>query len=186
MTVAPGDLLLTRDSRWWARLIRAGAGLRDQPDSWNHVIVASHTDEAGTFWGVEGRPGGVGWVDLAPWLVDRWTLTNADQPKTEAQRAQVVAVAQGMLGTPYDWAGIVQDAMIAVDAPQLWRLRDFDGRTPAHVVCSSLAAWTYNKAGLPRPPVPRARDVTPADWAAFILTRGWESPTVFSIGKASA
>lgn len=173
MTVAPGDILITRDNRLWARLIRIGAALRDQPDSWNHVIVASHLDAAGVYWGVEARPGGVGWVDLKPWLVDRWTLTNVDQPKTADQRGQVVAVAKGMLGTPYDWAGIVKDGMDAINAGDLWRLRDFGTGPPAHVVCSSLAAWVYTRAGLARPSQTRQRGITPADWASFILRRDW-------------
>lgn len=174
MTIQPGDVLLTRDPTWWARLIRFGAAMRDQPDTWNHVIIASHVDDAGTFWGIEGRPGGVGWVDLAPWIADRWTITNAEQPKTSEQRTQITVAAKGLLGTPYDWAGIVEDGMVAINATRLWRLRDF-GKTgvPGHVVCSSLAAWAYTQAGLAGPPVARLREVTPADWASMILRRGW-------------
>jgi cell wall-associated NlpC family hydrolase len=177
--VQPGDLLLTRDRRIWAWLIRLGAALGDKPNTWNHVIIASHTDEAGTFWGIEARPGGVGWVDLAPWLANRWTIHNADQPKTAEQRGQIVAVAKGMIGTRYDWAAIAADAMHAIGDSRLWRLRawnDVDG-VPAHVVCSSLATWVYMHVGLaePVPDLQRARWrwSTPADWAEFILRHGW-------------
>jgi len=176
MLVQPGDVLATQDPTWWARLIRFGAALRDQPDSWNHIIIASHRDGGGTFWGIEGRPGGVGWVDLAPWLANRWTISNAEQSKTDEQRTQIVTIAKGLLGTPYDWAGIVADAMAAIDAPNLWRLRDFDAAgPPAHVVCSSLAAYAYHKVGLAGPVAPLLRAVTPADWASWILRRDWEA-----------
>lgn len=175
MNIQPGDILVTRDVTWWARLIRFGAAMRDEPDSWNHVIVASHVDAARTFWGIEARPGGVGWVDLAPWINNRWTISNCDQPKTPQQRSQVVKVVTGMLGTPYDWAGIVADAMVAIDARRLWRLRDFGATgAPAHVVCSSLASWVYTQAGLTGPAAVALRTVTPADWARFILRRDWD------------
>jgi hypothetical protein len=179
--VQPGDLLVTRDRRIWAWLIRLGAALGDQPNTWNHVIIASHTDAAGTFWGIEARPGGVGWVDLAPWLASRWTIHNADQPKTAEQRVQIVAAASGLLGTPYDWQAIAADAMHAIGGSRLWRMRDWDGKpgVPAHVVCSSLATWIYMHVGLPEPVPPsqraRWRWTTPADWAAFILRHGWET-----------
>lgn len=176
LEVLPGDVLLTRDPTFWARLIRIGAAMRDQPDSWNHVIIASHTDKLGTAWGIEARPGGVGWVDLAPWLASRWTITNAAQPKTDPQRADVVLAAKGMLGTPYDWAGIVADGMAAIDAAYLWRVKDFGATAPpAHVVCSSLASWIYSRVGLAAPAVSRSRGVTPADWASFILRKDWDA-----------
>lgn len=171
----PGDIILTRNVSIWARLIRFGAALRDQPDVWNHVIVVSHTDASGTLWGVEGRPGGAGWVDLRATLANRWTISNIDQPKTDQQRAGVVAVAKGLVGTPYDWAGIVADAMDAINAPALWRPAKFGDAAPAHVVCSSLAAYAYLRAGLPGPgDKGDPRTVTPANWGEWILRREWD------------
>jgi hypothetical protein len=185
----PGDILVTRDKPFWARLIRFGAALHDQPDSWNHVVIASHTDAMGVMWGIEGRPGGVGWVDLAPLIANRWTITNMGQPKTGEQRGQVITIAKGLLGTPYDWAGIVKDAMEAMDIGKVWRMRDWGDTPPGHVVCSSLAAWVYNRVGLMRPgglkssargigdpTTDRAhalRTTTPADWAEFIQLHPW-------------
>jgi len=61
----PGDLLLTRSKTGvFGRLIRVGAALRDEPNLINHVVIVDHQDRQGTWWGIEGRPGGVGWVDL--------------------------------------------------------------------------------------------------------------------------
>lgn len=170
--IQPGDVLVVRSEHSFVgRLIRFGAALRDQPDTWNHVAIATHVDGSGAFWGIEGRPGGVGWVALASYLDDRWTIDNAAQPKTERQRALIVDTARGLLGTPYDWQGIVADAMAAIDAPRLWRMR-FDALPPAHVVCSSLASWVYEHVGLT---CPRTADrvTTPADWASFIMQREW-------------
>jgi cell wall-associated NlpC family hydrolase len=178
--IQPGDVLLVRTTTggWLARtagwIIRLGQAIEDAPNTWNHVIVAHHIDAAGTFWGIEGRPGGVGWTDLGPWLADRWTITNRAQAKEPGQRSQVCDAALALIGRPYDWGGIVVDAMRAI-AP-LWQLRQpggwEPGVVPGQVVCSSLADWVYQRAGLASPPT--GRWCTPADWAGFILARGWE------------
>lgn len=174
-TVQPGDVLLVRGGGRLGRWIRFGAALRDQSDTWNHVIIATHADNTGTRWGIEARPGGVGWTTLVDIVNDRSTISNVVQPKTDEQRTAVVDVARGLLGTPYDWAGIIADAMAAINAPRLWALRrSFGTAPPAHVVCSSLASWVYEHVGLAHPPVDD-RTSTPADWADWILRQGWEA-----------
>ena len=141
MTVPqPGDVLVTRSNSVFGALIRLGAALKDQPNLSNHVAVIHHTDKTGTVWVIEGRPGGVGWRDARDYLASRWTITNADQPKTAAQRSLVAQAVHAALGTPYDWAGIERDAAEALRLPDLWAEK-WDGKVPAHVVCSSLAAW---------------------------------------------
>jgi len=179
--IAPGDVVLVRTGgrSWRTRLagwaIRLGAGLADQPNAWNHVIIAWKVDPAGVLWGIEGRPGGVGEVDLRPWLADRWTISNADQPKTDEQRQQICDGAMGLLGVPYDWAAIAVDAARAIDP--LWRRDDGRpwpaGEAPGRLVCSSLADWLAERVGLAAPAPDRW--CTPADWAQFILRRQWES-----------
>ena len=169
-----GDVLCTRNDKGWpARLIRLGAALLDNVNTVNHVIVVHHRDDAGTWWGIEGRPGGVGYVDLHKALKGPFTLDNRQQPKTAAQRAEIAKVAEGLLGTPYDWAGIVQDGMRAIGAQHLWESR-INGEVPAQLVCSSLADWVYDRVGLPSPGGKFDRHVTPGDWARFILTRAWK------------
>lgn len=174
LVIDVGDIICTRNPKGWpAYLIRLGAAILDKPNTVNHVIVAHHVDEAGTFWGVEGRPGGVGWVDMRRALKAPYTLTNAAQPKTLEQRLAIAKVVEGMLGTPYDWAGIVGDAMDAIHAQNLWASQWGEDRLPpSHVVCSSLADWVYEHVGLASPA--KDRNVTPGDWAAFITERGWE------------
>lgn len=174
MPYQPGDVLTVWDSRrpvpaW---LIRVGGWLRGQHAGSDHVLVVHHRDDAGTWWGIEGRPGGVGWVDLATY--PHVTSSNAGQPKTEAHRLEICAVMKGLLGTPYDWPAIVADAMDALRIQQLWRSADFGEQAPAHVVCSSAADWVYEHVGLASPGgTYGTRWTTPADWELFNRGSAW-------------
>jgi hypothetical protein len=173
----PGDVLIVRTTGgWWARLIgrliRFGAATRDQPNMDDHVAIVHHVDPAGTLWVIEGRPGGVGWAS-AQQYDNPYLLHNAEQPKTQDQRDEVCALAVGLLGTPYDWSAIVADGMAAIGAGTLWRSKDFGDGPPAHVVCSSLAAWLYHRVSLAEPDTTR-RVTTPGDWADWVLRRGWQ------------
>jgi hypothetical protein len=171
--VRPGDVLVIRTGSVAGAMIRLGAALRGRPNLSNHVAVAHHTDAHGTVWTIEGRPGGTGWRDARAYLASPWTLTNTAQPKTPAQRKAVCDVMQAMLGTPYSWAEIVADAAadLHISLPS-WE-PSWNGTVPAHVVCSSLAAYAYAKAGLPCPA--GGRECQPSDWDAFVLTRAWEA-----------
>jgi hypothetical protein len=178
--VQPGDILAVRTSGWAARLIRAGAGLRElvtgsaAPNLDNHIAVVHHTDPHGNLWVIEGRPGGVGWRQADDYLVSPWTVHNANEPKSEAQRSVVTATMKAMLGTPYDWGAIVTDAGDAFGLEHLWE-PTWHGQVPGHVVCSSLAAYAYSKASLYRPgSASGTREVTPADWVTFLIeNRYW-------------
>jgi hypothetical protein len=176
---SPGDILLTRDptkgfktAGFWVRL---GAWLTRKPTTHDHVVVVSHVDDANTYWGIEARPGVVGWVDIAHYLVSPYTVVNTAQPKTDLQRAQIVEVAKGLLGVKYDWSSIVEDGMRAIHAGDLWQARDFNGEVPTHLICSALAAWVYAKVGLAIPKGHEIRFMTPGDWTHFIQTREWET-----------
>jgi hypothetical protein len=170
-----GDVLCTRTPKGWpAFLIRLGAALKDDPSTVNHVIVVHHKDAAGTLWGIEGRPGGVGWVDVRHALRQPYTLSNSEQPKDEVQRTAIATAAEALIGTPYDWTGIGLDAMRAIHAPELWASKwGKDGVAPAHVVCSSMADWLYDHVGLASPGAQYDRTVTPGDWARWIMEKGW-------------
>lgn len=175
MEVLPGDLLLTRNNAWWARVIRFGALLTGQMEAWNHVAIFHHTDAAGTPWAIEGRPGGVGWQDARKYLKDPRTLTNIGQPKTDAQREKVAAGAEGLLGVAYDWRSIGMDAIAATRLDFAWTHNDSSGDgAPAQVVCSSLADWLYNDAGLTNPGKMPWQLTTPADWAELIVQNRWQ------------
>lgn len=169
-----GDVICTRNPKGWpAFLIRMGACLRDRPNITNHIIIAHHIDRAGTFWGIEGRADGVGYVNLENAIKAPYTISNHEQPKTPKQRVTIAKTAEGLIGTPYDWAGIIQDGMEAIGAQDLWRTK-WDGQVPAQVVCSSLADWVYDFVGLPSPGIKFDRNVTPGHWAQFIIERQWE------------
>jgi hypothetical protein len=168
----PGDVLTIRTSDVGGWLIRLGAWMRGRPHRDNHVVIVSHTDPAGVQWGIEGRPGGVGWVDMASY--DGWShSSNAEQPKTDDQRAAIVVAARGLLGIGYDWLAIGMDVAEALRIDLLWRPADWTTTVaPAHVVCSSLAAWANGHVGLARPGGGMAT-VTPGDWQLFNDRREW-------------
>jgi hypothetical protein len=148
--------------------------MRGRPSICNHAIVVHHRDAAGVWWGIEGRPGGVGWRDLTEPL--KWATTNANnaQPKSEGQRYLVATAVESMLDTPYDWGGIVTDAQQA--ARWLWKQAGEwqDDQKPAAVVCSSLADWAYEQVGLPNPGgTAQTRMTTPGDWDDWMIHERW-------------
>lgn len=174
MNPQPGEVFVTRGNGLASRLIRLGAALQDKPNLDNHVAVMHHVDSKGIPWGIEGRPGGVGWVDMRHYLSSKWTVSNYAQQLGDAGSVAATTV-QHALGTPYDWMSIAGDVVADLGLPDLFAA-DWDGKgVPGHVVCSSLAAWAYKQAGLPHPTVDgHERGVQPCDWAQFILAAAWE------------
>lgn len=175
--VFPGDVLAVRSPGFATRLIRAGAGLKElvtgtaEPNLDNHIAVVHHTDPHGVLWVIEGRPGGVGWRQANDYLASPWTVHNAKQPKSAVQRQVICDTMHTLLGTPYDWEAIVADAGEAFGLAHAWE-PSWHGRVPGHVDCSSLAAYSYSRTTLARPA--GSREVTPADWVAFIIeNRYW-------------
>ena len=176
MELGIGDVLCTRGGGWVSKVIRIGAVLQNRGADVGHVAVYVGEGSDGRPRVIEGRPGGVGYRDAKSYLKDHWTIDNRAQPKTEEQRALVLDGAVAMLGTPYDWVGIGQDAMLAIDAPHIYDKAVKDGApSPDHVVCSSLADWLYHKAMLASPgPKHWDRHTTPGDWAEFIIAKAWK------------
>lgn len=171
--VKAGDVLVVYDSTFPGWMIRLGATIERKPNKWNHILIMSHQDAAGTWWAIEAHPGHVGWTagpDLHRYLTSGKTLNNSAQPKTDDQRHEIVSVARSLFGTPYDDLGITADVMEAIG----WSRWDtgFQNGIPAHFVCSSLASYVYNAVGLIYP-FHVIRTTTPADWAGFILEREW-------------
>lgn len=171
-----GDVVVTREGprlvSWFIRLgAFLAAGRRSEV---NHVIVVHHRDAAGTLWGIEGRPGGVGWRDMTEIARDRHTHANTAQPKTEEQRYLVAVAAEKLLGTPYDWGAIHEDARRALRLFWRWRGDWLDDETPGQVVCSSFADWAYERVGLPSPNgTEETRWTTPGDWEDFMVRERW-------------
>lgn len=173
ITVQPGDVLAVRSGSFAAAAIRLGAALLGRPNLSSHIAVVHHTDAHGTIWTLEGRPGGVGWRDAKAYLESPWTLTNAAQPKTAAQRERVCDTMLAMIGTQYSWQTIAEDAAIAFGLKDIWAEK-VNGKPPGEIVCSSLAAYAYDKAGLAAPSPADYAHVTPGDWDQLILENRWQ------------
>jgi cell wall-associated NlpC family hydrolase len=171
----PGDVVAVRTggmAAWW---IRFGSALHGGSNLDNHVLVIHHADAQGTLWGIEGRPGGVGWVQADRYFTapyGAYAVSNSRQPKTPEQRKAVTDVMKQVLGTPYDWDAIAQDAARDLGLPELWGKR-WKGQAPGHVVCSSAAAWAYRQAGLAEPDSDDLRHCEPSDWTDFCLVNGY-------------
>lgn len=172
----PGDIVVVRTGGLFAAIIRFGERLQGKPDLRNHVAVFHHSTK-GVNWYLEGRPSGLGWraapVGNDPYLNSRFTITNAAQPKTDAQRQVVCMTMRRMVGAPYDWEAIEGDAAQVLHMPELWP-RWGSKTMPGHVVCSSAAAWANSEAHLAAPEFGGGRFTEPADWNLFIDERGWE------------
>lgn len=168
-----GDVYVIRDKSWTGKLIQIGAILRGLP-AYDHVAVMHHWDAAGVPWGVEGRPGGVGWVDMRPYMNGLGNLSNFGQPRTDGQRYLIATALEQILGCPYDWPAIFHDAMVDLGIHDLFAA-DWHGKgVPGHVVCSAVAAWAHDQVGLERPaPKTGGRYVQPADWAQLLIERKW-------------
>lgn len=170
--MAPGDVLAVATSnRWPARLIRAGEALSGKPCIDNHVVVVHHRRADRTWIGVAANPSGVGWTRLEPYLGRRGTRINSGQPIPAPARKAIADGAAKLIGTAYDWDAIVVDGLADLGVPTGWA--DSWRGQPAALVCSSLAAWLYRKAGVPHPCLGRERYCQPSDWAAWVDSEGW-------------
>jgi hypothetical protein len=172
--IKPGDIVVVSQGKGWtSRLIRIGSALRGQANAANHVAIMHHyTGQVP--WGVEGRPGGVGWVDMRKYLSNKRIVTNAAQPKSDAQRATLGIACEAILGKPYDWSAIFTDALDSIGLKDLWN-KDWDKQgVPGHVVCSSAAALVYKQCELAHPNIGHERYVSPGDWAGFCYDEGWK------------
>lgn len=170
----PADIIAVRTPGLAAELIRVGEELQGKPGLVNHIALVHHFDSNGAPWGLEGRPGGVGWVDLRGYLQSPWTANNCGQPgRTDEARAEVTKLAEHMLRSEYDWAGIADDTLRAFHMHDLFA-STFHGVVPGHVVCSSFSAFLYERAGWERPDA-TDRDTEPSDWLAFIVEHSYDS-----------
>lgn len=170
--IKPGDVLAIRSSSFTSWWIRFGSAISNKPNLSNHIAVAHHVDNKGTLWGIEGKPGGVGWVDCKRYVNSTGLLTNVEQPKSDAQRAVVCKAMEALLGTPYDWKAIIIDGANDVGIKvRGWEPDWKTGIVPGQVVCSSSADYAYFIAELPHPK--GGREVQPSDWDEFIIDKAW-------------
>lgn len=187
--VAPGDVLAVWTGDSWAdRMIRIGEVLDGKPAVANHVVIVTHQDQKGRWMGIQGQPGGVGPCDCTPYLSDTRTRANHDQPRpSDGDRtALFLASAAKSLGIAYDWVGIAEDTLaalqlrdLAAEIDRLWRWPSQHDLLPGHVVCSSLAAMLYDlpAIGWAHPDLGHERACEPADWWQWADSRGWALAT---------
>jgi hypothetical protein len=169
-------LVMTGGASLTDEAIEIGAVLDGEPAA-QHVAVVHHLDKAhNVLWGIEGRPGGVGWVDCAKYVGHPLTIANTSQPIPDATRYAIAVLMEAMLGTPYDWLAIAEDGgdvfrrQFGLDG--IWHEK-IDGKLPGHIVCSSLAAYGYDSKKMAAPRPDDYRHVTPADWSEFIIQHGY-------------
>lgn len=173
-SIGRGDVIVVQGASATSKLIEAGEVAAGLPP-YSHVAGFDHWDANGTPWGLEGRPGGVGWADVSRYLADPRTLTNAAQAKTADQRSVLCKLNQAMIGTAYAWVtGILADAYRDLGGGQLWKPDPVAKVVPGHVVCSSYYAYTYARIGLASPRPQDWATTEPGDWALFIESKGWE------------
>jgi hypothetical protein len=170
--IGVGDVIAVRTGGIGGWFIRLGARLRGLPHSVNHVLIVHHLDEQGRWVGLEGRPGGVGWVDCTDYIKSPATVDNREQPKTEAQRYLVAKAAESLIGCAYDWSAVLVDAGYDLGLPRPDDLDWHGAQKPLHIMCSAYAAWSYTQVALARPTAPE-RFVEPPEWAAWDAAKGW-------------
>lgn len=176
LQLMPADIVVVRSPGIAAWLIRLGELFQGKPDLRNHVAMLHHSAD-GVNWYLEGRPSGLGWrafrQDADPYASSYWSISNAAQPKSTAERKAACAAMLSLLRAPYDWDAIEADAAEALHLPGAWAGWGSGTLMPGHVVCSSSTAWSYRKAGLAAPEAGGGRFTEPADWDDFITRRAW-------------
>lgn len=172
----PGDVVVVEMGIWiiraliWIQALLTGNFKYRQN---GHVIVVTHRDDEGRLWGIEGRPGGIGWAELDK-RAGNYGLSNVDQPKDAAQRSKIVETMKTLLGTRYDYDAYLVIALQTIGINPSWT--DFQGNdVPVHFICSAIADYVYEDVGLANPGgLTITRFTTPAEWAKFVLEKGWE------------
>lgn len=176
-TLKPGDVVIVEMGSWYLRAmiwIQAVFTGRAKYRRDGHVIVVSHKDDAGRLWGIEARPGGIGWADLT-YRSGQYGLSNAEQPKSDDDRYVIVETMKSLLGSKYDYLAYVTLALQMVGVNENWQ--DYKGdKVPAHFICSAVADYVYEERKLANPGSYKiTRFTTPAEWASFVDHKEWEN-----------
>jgi len=174
--VQPGDVLAVHGVALADKAIELGSALLDEPNLASHIAVLHHMDPKGTWWCLEGRPGGVGWRDATAYLSSPYTITNRNQPKTTEQRTEICYWMNRLINLQYDWDAIVNDDLRDLHLPTLpdpWAVKDVNGEVSGHVVCSSSAVFAYYKAPCAYPEYTSQANTEPSDWVKFILDNNY-------------
>jgi hypothetical protein len=174
LVLKPADILVVRTTDTPGEVIRVVEELSGAPGLGNHVAFMHHWD-GDVPWGLEGKPGGVGWRDLRDYLADPFTLNNCLQPgRPDADRALAARDAEGLLGTKYDWAAILGDGFDDLSV-KIWNQDWPHGKPPGEVVCSSFGAYVYAKRTWTHPDLGHERFCQPSGWTRMIIANRWHA-----------
>lgn len=177
ITAKPGLLLAVRtEGSWEDEMIRLGSALLDEPNQDNHIAMLHHIDAKGTWWALEGRPGGVGWRDATQYLASGMTVCNQHQPMSLTQSLAAAGWMEKLINTSYDWDAIVGDGLRDLHLPvppDPWALKDENGVIRGDAVCSSSAIFAYAKTQLAVPTYTDQAHIEPSDWVKFWLDNKW-------------
>jgi hypothetical protein len=175
-TLKPGDVVIVEMGIWiirvliWLQAVFTGNAKYSQN---GHVIVVSHRDSEGRLWGIEGRPGGIGWVEMDK-RNGKYGISNSEQPKSDEDRIFVVKLMNELIGHHYDYGAYIEIALQTLGISPLWTDWKNDD-VPVHYICSAVADYAYEKRNLPNPDgFDVTRYTTPAQWARFIDEKQWE------------
>jgi len=133
-----------------------------------YVHVVTVEDSSGGI--IEAMPGGVRRAHISDYA-GLPACSNLAEHVTSEQQAQVIAAAQGMLGTPYNDLAIADDGLEALGAGWRWLANLAGG--DHEVICSQSVAMAGAAAGFDWSCGKRdLSEVTPADLAR----RPWTTP----------
>lgn len=154
----PGDLILESPGDRWGSIVAAVSGGR-----YNHVRLV--VDEDGRSVSAEDD-GVVREPDL--WEGDLHVVA----PLSSSQRAQIPAIADELVGLPYDRLGMVLCGLARLGVRTPWISREL--ARPSRLICSQLVDLAWRRAGFHafddgRQP----QAVTPGDLADVAFRRGW-------------
>lgn len=135
MTPLPGDFGVVRTGGWQGRLIRIGT---DSPV--NHAFVYVGDGKV-----IEARPGGAGYARLSKYRNVKWSTGVPSLELTDAQRAQVFAAAERLVGTPYSWVDIAALSLACLGLR--WRALDKRIERLDRLICSQLADVLRERIG---------------------------------------
>src|ERR1700722_754718 len=162
-TPRPGDIGLSHIAGTTGRMIRFaqwldGVGFED----FEHAFVV--TDERGPGGKpmiVQAEPGGAQFVELPDYATPVHWCIGLSHKLTPAQRTAVSQAAIDFIGTPYSFLDYLSLTAKRL-TPWLPGLQSYVEST-GHMICSQLAAATYDKAGVPIWPGRWTGNDTPGD-----------------------
>lgn len=160
--VQPGDFFLARISGTTGFLIMLGQALVGDASRYTHAGIIMPDGRV-----FAAQPGGARYDDVST-LTPPYVVSSGRVPLTDAQRADVLTLTEGLEGTPYSFLDYLYLALHRFGLRWGWVERQIE--TSAHMICSQLVDEVYRRAGVhiftdDRTP----QNVTPGDLANVLI-----------------